>query len=330
MNSDNLEPILMPENGRYSMYPIQHQDLYNHYKKMEKVLWNAQKIDFSKDYVDYKTKLNPGQQQLVRNFSEIFAIMDGYISEVISENFVSRVSYLEAKIMYSLITHVENVHNETYSIMRDTLIPDPTERSTFIDGVSNIPIINKLKAWLGERMADDIPFVNKLVTQAFFEGVILLSLFVIPYQVKKITGCNILSGFIRTNEYINRDEIDHRDTGILIYSKLNNKAPNSVIYAIADETITLLKEMIDELFNVKVIGLNPSLMEDHGKYLADYLMIQLGCAPLYGIKSTPITYMESVGLEDDASFFEVEPTNYGDAAISNKTIVVDYDYDGKF
>lgn len=330
MNSDNMEPILMSENGRFSMYPIQHRDLYNHYKKMEKVLWNAQKIDFSKDYVDYKTKLDPNQQQLVRNFSEIFAVMDGYISEVISENFVSRVSYLEAKIMYSLITHVENVHNETYSIMRDTLIPDPTERSTFINGISNIHIINKLKSWLGERMADNVPFAKKLVTQAFFEGVILLSLFVIPYQIKKITGCNILSGFSRTNEYINRDEIDHRDAGVIVYNKLTYKLKDGTIYEISDSILEILKEMISELFNVKVIGLNPELMEEHGKYLADTLMIKLGCTPLYGIKSTPITYMESVGLEDDPSFFEVEPTNYGDSAISSKTNIIDYDYNGNF
>ena len=329
---DELEPILKPENGRFAMYPIQHLDLYKHYKKMEEVLWNAQKLDFSKDYLDFCTDLTPEQQQLAKNFSEIFAIMDGYISEIICVNFSNSVSFLEAKIIYSLITHVENVHNETYSIMRETLIPDEEERATFINGISSLSVINKLKDWLGERMAPHHSFVKKLVVQAFFEGVILLTLFTIPYQFKKIVGCNKLPGFIRANEYINRDEIDHRDTGILIYnSKIVKKLRDEEIYEIANETITILEEMIEELFNVKVIGLNPVLMKQHAQYLADFLMSKLGVKkPLYGIKATPITYMESVGLEDDHSFFEVEVTNYRDSDISNKSKVIDWEYDGIF
>lgn len=329
---DELEPILKPENGRFAMYPIQHNDLYQHYKKMEEVIWNAQKLDFTKDYLDFMTDLNPDQQLLAKNFSEIFAIMDGYISEIICINFSGSVSYLEAKILYGLITHVENVHNETYSIMRETLIPNESERASFIKGVSDIPIINKLKSWLGNWMAPHVSFVKKLVVQAFFEGVILLTLFTIPYQFKKIVGSNKLPGFIRANEYINRDEIDHRDTGILIYNnKIVKKLQDSEIYEIATETINILDEMIQELFNVNVIGLNPGLMKEHAQYLADFLMGKLGVTkPLFGIKATPLTYMATVGLEDDHSFFEVEVTNYRDSDISNKSKTINWNYDGFF
>lgn len=329
---DELEPILKPENGRFAMYPIQHNDLYQHYKKMEEVIWNAQKLDFSKDYVDFTTCLNPDQQILAKNFSEVFAIMDGYISEIICINFASCVSYLEAKIIYGLITHVENVHNETYSIMRETLIPDEAERASFINGVSNIPVINRLKNWLGDRMASHVSFVKKLIVQAFFEGVILLTLFTIPYQFKKILGGNKLPGFIRANEYINRDEIDHRDTGVLIYNnKIVKKLRNFEIYEIANETINILDDMIQSLFNVKVIGLNPALMKEHAQYLADVLISKLGVNELlFSIKSTPLTYMESVGLEDDPSFFEVEVTNYRDSDISNKSKVINWESDDFF
>jgi len=329
---DDLEPILKPENGRFAMYPIQHNDLYKHYKKMEEVIWNAQKLDFTKDYIDFKTYLNSDQQLLAKNFCEIFAIMDGYISEIICINFASCVSYLEAKVIYSFITHVENVHNETYSIMRETLIPDEEERASFINGISNIPVINRLKNWLGDRMAPHVSFVKKLVVQAFFEGVILLTLFTIPYQFKKIVGGNKLPGFIRANEYINRDEIDHRDTGILIYNnKIVKKLKDDEIYEIANETIQLLDDMIRELFSVNVIGLNPNLMKEHAQYLADFLMLKLGVRqPLFGIKSTPLTYMESVGLEDDHSFFEVEVTNYRDPDISNRSKVINWESDEFF
>ena len=180
-------------------------------------------------------------------------------------------------------------------------------------------------------MAPGVPFAKKLVTQAFFEGVLLLTLFVIPYHVKKVVGKNKLPGFIRTNEYINRDEIDHKSTHAIVYVLyIVNKLSNEELHEIAGDMIDILRDMINELFNVKVIGLNPDLMEEHGKYLADSLLSELGGTPLFNIKSTPITYMESVGLEDDPSFFEVEPTNYGDAAISNKSAAIDFDYDGAF
>lgn len=328
---DELEPILNPENLRYATYPIKHPDIYYMYEKINAVHWNAKKIDFSSDYSDYKT-LNKKQRKLVKNFSEIFAVMDGYIADVIRVNFASVVCFREAIMLYNLISSFEDVHNETYSIMRNTFIPNKNKHARMENGISSMPAINKLKDWLGSKMLPHISFAEKVVSQAFFEGVILLTLFTIPYQIKMLNKeSNKLPGFIRTNEYINRDEMDHSDTGVLIYSKLVNKLQDESIYNIANEVIDVLEFMVSELFDVEVIGLNASLMKEHARYLSDKLMTKLGVqTPLFGVKSTPITYMASVGLEDDSSFFEVEVTNYQDPDLFNKNKNIKYDLEEFF
>ena len=43
------EPILVENPGRFVLFPIQHNKLWEAYKKAESSFWTAEEIDFSKD-----------------------------------------------------------------------------------------------------------------------------------------------------------------------------------------------------------------------------------------------------------------------------------------
>jgi len=292
---------------------------------MEEVMWAAQKIDFSRDLIDFKTELNENQQHVVKSFIALITSFDGILNEGLGDCFLSEVSYLEAKMLYGLQFHIENVHNETYSLMAEVIIEDPKERNIYLNAITNFKSIAALKEWYFRQMSSQ-SFASKLVALAFFEGVILMSLFPIPYQIKKIVSNNKLPGFIRGNEYVFRDETYHKQSGILIYNNyIVNKLDNETIVGMANEVSLLIDGLLNELFNVSLIGLNPSLLKEHSMYLISDLISKLGVNnPNYSVKSSPLTFMNSVELDDNPSFFEVEVTNYVDGDINNKAKAVSY------
>lgn len=321
------EPLLAPENTRYTLYPIRHNDIYKHYKDMEEVIWAAQKIDFSKDLYDFKTYLTSGQQHIVKMFIALFSSIDGIINEGLSNNFINAVTYLEAQMMYTLQMFIEGVHNETYSLMLEYIIDNVKERMIYVDSIKHYPSIQGLKNWLCKYLNDDNPFVVKLVVQGFFEGVILLSLLTIPYQIKKITSNNRMPGFIRGNEYIFRDESYHKTSSVILYNNhIINKLSDEKIYELGREAVEVVDNVYREMFDVKLLGFNLELVSGHVRYLCDSYIKELGVkSGLYNINSSPISYMNSVQLDDNPSFFEVEVTNYRDSDIHNESKIINYD-----
>ena len=52
-----LEPILEPNNDRFVIFPIQHKDIWDWYKKQEASFWTAEEIDLEQDVIDWNNKL---------------------------------------------------------------------------------------------------------------------------------------------------------------------------------------------------------------------------------------------------------------------------------
>ena len=45
----NLEPILQENADRFVLFPIEHDDIWQFYKKAEASFWTAEEIDLSQD-----------------------------------------------------------------------------------------------------------------------------------------------------------------------------------------------------------------------------------------------------------------------------------------
>ena len=93
----NIEPILRPNKDRFVIFPIQHNDIWDWYKKQEASFWTAEEIDLSTDIVDWDAKLNDNERHFIKHVLAFFAASDGIVNENLAENFLSEVQYSEAK-----------------------------------------------------------------------------------------------------------------------------------------------------------------------------------------------------------------------------------------
>ena len=57
MSKHNSEPILTPDHNRFVMFPIQHEDIWQMYKKQVDCFWRAEEIDLTKDINDWELSL---------------------------------------------------------------------------------------------------------------------------------------------------------------------------------------------------------------------------------------------------------------------------------
>ena len=137
-----LEPILQENENRFVIFPIQHHDIWEWYKKMEASFWTAEEIDLHQDLNDWNTKLNDDEKYFIKHILAFFAASDGIVNENLAENFVNEVQYSEAKFFYGFQIMMENIHSETYSLLIDTYVKDETEKNKLFKAIE---IFQRLK-----------------------------------------------------------------------------------------------------------------------------------------------------------------------------------------
>jgi ribonucleotide reductase beta subunit family protein with ferritin-like domain len=59
-------------------------------------------------------------------------------------------------------------------------------------------------------------------------------------------------------------------------------------------------------------------MTTYIKFIADYLLVDLGYVKLFNVKN-PFDFMESISIEGKTNFFESRPTQYQNASVLNKS-----------
>ena len=121
------EPILKENPNRFVLFPIQHSDIWEMYKKQEASIWTAEELDLSPDLHDWANKLNDDERYFIKHILAFFAASDGIVNENLAENFLREVQYTEAKFFYGFQVMMENIHSETYSLLIDTYIKDSKE-----------------------------------------------------------------------------------------------------------------------------------------------------------------------------------------------------------
>jgi hypothetical protein len=98
--TDTNEPLLKENKDRFVIFPIQHHDIWNFYKKHEASFWTAEEIDLHADLVDWATKLNDDERYFIKHVLAFFAASDGIVNENLAENFLHEVQYPEARFFY--------------------------------------------------------------------------------------------------------------------------------------------------------------------------------------------------------------------------------------
>lgn len=314
-----IEPLLDKNNFQFTVYPIRYQGVWNLYQKQLACFWKAQEIDFSKDYDDF-TELNRNEQHFVKMILAFFAASDGIVNFNISERFLNDVQVSEVRTAYIFQMMMEGIHGETYSLMLDNIIRDRDEKTRLFTAIQGVESVKLMSNWAMKWIDSDLGFAHRLVAFATVEGVLFSGAFASIFWLKKYKGSGkqFMTGLVKSNEFISRDEGLHTDFACELYSLLNNKLSDLEVYSIVSEGVEVSKIFMTDALPCNLIGINSSTMSQYIEYVADRLLVALGHPKKYQSKN-PFEFMNSIGMTQKTNFFESRPTEYQSAVVFNTT-----------
>jgi ribonucleotide reductase beta subunit family protein with ferritin-like domain len=284
-DDDNfVEPICKTdeEGSRFSLFPLEHSDLWSMYKQHVASFWTADEIDLSADVGDWQDKLTTNEKHFVSMVLAFFAGADGIVVENLAERFCREVTVPEARCFYGFQMAMESIHQETYCLLIDTYITNPEDRETLFRAHTTVPSVQRKAKWAQKYIGSDAIFAERLVAFAAVEGVFFAGSFCALFWLKKR---GLMPGLTFSNELISRDEGLHCMFACQMYSKLQRKLPEKTIHRIIGEAVEVEKGFICDALPVSLIGMNASLMGQYIEFVADRLIKDLGYRPLYGSKN---------------------------------------------
>jgi ribonucleoside-diphosphate reductase subunit M2 len=296
------------------------------YKKAMASFWTAEEIDLSKDILDWNTRLTDDERFFVSHILAFFAASDGIVNENLVERFSAEVQVPEARCFYGFQVMMENIHSETYSLLIDTYISEPKQRAFLFNAIDNsrspptfkhvltetVPCIRKKAEWALRWISDkSSTFGSRLVAFAAVEGIFFSGAFASIFWLKKR---GLMPGLTFSNELISRDEGMHTDFACLLFSMLSDRPSPAAVRAIIVEAVAIEQEFLSDALPCRLLGMNAELMCTYIEFVADRLLVALGCPKEYNAVN-PFDFMENISLAGKTNFFEKRVGDYQKAGV---------------
>ncbi|KAL9995387.1 putative oxidoreductase [Helianthus debilis subsp. tardiflorus] len=304
------EPILLEQNQRFCMFPVRYNQLWEMYKKAQASFWTAEEVDLSLDVQQWQN-LTESEKQFISHILAFFAASDGIVLENLAARFLNDVQIPEARAFYGFQIAMENVHSEMYSLLLETFVKDSKEKYRLFNAIENIPCIARKAQWALNWIKSSNSFAERLVAFACVEGIFFSGSFCSIFWLKKR---GLMPGLTFSNELISRDEGLHCDFACLLYSLLQKQLPSEKVDEIVQEAVEIETEFVCESLPCALIGMNATLMSQYIKFVADRLLVSLGCQKKYNVEN-PFDWMEFISLQGKANFFERRVGDYQKASV---------------
>lgn len=315
------EPLLRPNPNRFVIFPIQYTDIWNFYKNAEASFWTAEEVDLSKDMADWE-KLKPEEKEFILHVLAFFAASDGIVNENLVSRFSEEVQIPEARFFYGFQIAIENIHSEMYSLLIDTYVQDSNERMRLFNAIETVPCVGKKASWAIKWIQDEqSSFALRLIAFAAVEGIFFSGSFAAIYWLKKR---GLMPGLTFSNELISRDEGLHTDFACLLFRHIKHRPSQAVIHDLIREAVDIEKEFLTDALPVNLIGMNCTLMCQYIEFVADRLLVELGCDKIWKSEN-PFDFMDNISLEGKTNFFEKRVAEYQRMGV--KSSVNNYEFD---
>ena len=307
-----MEPLLAENPNRFVLFPIQNPEVWDFYKKAEASFWTAEEIDLSQDQKDWNG-LNDNERHFIKHVLAFFAASDGIVNENLAINFMQEVQMPEARCFYGFQIMMENIHSETYSLLIDTYIKDPKEKGYLFNALETVPAVQKKGEWALKWINSD-NFAERLIAFAAVEGIFFSGSFCSIFWLKKR---GLMPGLTFSNELISRDEGLHCDFACLLYGYLQNKLPEAHVQGLIADAVRIEQEFVTDALPVSLIGMNAKNMAQYIEFVADRLLVALGCAKIYNT-ANPFDFMEMISVQGKTNFFEKRVAEYQKAGVMSE------------
>lgn len=307
-----MEVLLQENKERFVLFPIKYPRIWEMYKKAEASFWTAEEIDLASDLKDWD-RLNDDERHFIKHVLAFFAASDGIVNENLAINFLNEVQLPEARCFYGFQVMIENIHSEMYSLLIDTYIKETEEKNYLFRAIETVPCVKKKAEWALRWIAKGT-FAERLIAFAAVEGIFFSGSFCSIFWLKKR---GLMPGLSTSNEFISRDEGMHCDFACLLYSMLEEKLPQEQVHAVIKNAVEFEQEFVSDALPVALIGMNAKLMCQYIEFVADRLLVALGCEKIYN-STNPFDFMEMISLQGKTNFFEKRVSEYQKSGVMTR------------
>merc|ERR1712027_98645 len=204
---------------------------------------------------------------------------------------------------------------EMYSLLIDTYVKEKETREKLFNAVETVPAVKKKANWAMQWTgSESATFAERVIAYASVEGIFFSGSFAAIFWLKKR---GLMPGLTFSNELISRDEGLHTDFACLMFHHLKAKPSEARIKEIVCEAVRIEIEFLTDALPVKLIGMNCQLMSQYIKYVADRLLVELGCEKEYRVEN-PFDFMENISLDGKTNFFEKRVGEYQKSGVMSK------------
>ena len=292
---------------------MRHEGLRALYKQHVACFWTVQEIDLSSDLLDWAT-LSCEERRFLTHVLAFFAASDGIVLENINMNFLQDFKLPEAKEFYGFQCAMENIHSEMYSQLIQTYILDPDERDDVFRALETMPAVRQKADWAMRWMDPALPVAQRLCAFACVEGIMFSGSFCAIFWLKKR---GLMKGLSLANQFISRDEGLHCDFACLLYEHLGRPVAEATVQEIVQGAVRAEELFICEALPCDLIGLSSRTMRTYIRFVADRLLVALGCSKLYEAEN-PFDWMEMISMQGKTNFFEARVSEYQKAHVLSK------------
>lgn len=300
------EPVLCPGDlARYSLFPIQHHNVFDIYKQMYQSFWTVDELDLSADKQQY-ARLSIKEQNYIKFTLAFFANSDNAVLENLSKRLTREITMPEAVMALMFQAAMETIHAHGYNLMIDGLIESEQEKRELFHAVETNPVIQPKFNWTLTWIQSQDTLATRLMVWCAVESVFFSSSFASLFWLRKQ---GLLPGICFANELIARDEYLHVQLSAALYKLCRHKRSESDVHALFAQAVTLEHAFVDSILPEDLRGINAAGMKQYVCFVADTTLLLLGYTPLFSV-SNPFPWMEGMGILSKANFFEKRVSEY--------------------
>ncbi|KAI9340419.1 ferritin-like superfamily, partial [Zopfochytrium polystomum] len=176
------EPLLVPNNRRFVLFPIQYPEVWKAYKSGQLAFWTAEDIELFDDQEGVRNdSSSAGKEKAV--LLHCLAVLSAVESLTKSgERLISRLSndiqIPEARCFFGFQMMQRNIHQELFTLMLNTFQRDSVQRNYHIEAAREMSTTSKKLAWIEKHLTDsDAPFCTRVFAYAVAHMIFNTSVF---------------------------------------------------------------------------------------------------------------------------------------------------------
>ncbi len=310
------------QSGILNWNDIYNNSYYDFMKQLREAFWIPSEVSIVKDYSDWQNKMNDNEKKIFKRGVGILASLDS-VAEVYDYHVSQYIKDPSIKALMSMIAYNEITHNESYSYVLSSIVPDEEAREIF-----NYPKNDEFMIKRNERIMDvlngfiDNPtietFVKAQVANALLEGISFTNGFTPFYHFARNGK---MFGMAEIIEYIQAEEQIHsmvqgtivRDV-LTQYSKYNTKELSQWIYDFTTEIVKHEQEYCKDLYK-DTDDIDMYEVIKFIEYRANIMLDNLGLSKIFDTKKNPMSWIDAFDPKNrnrkKEDFFEKREKNYG-------------------